>query len=92
MSRQRQAPNPNEKVRPVQLGRTYTFSINGLGHSGEGVGRIDGFTVFVRYALPGERVRARLTEVSRKIVRADAVAVLGASADRVPAWVAAGAR
>ena len=51
MSRQHRASNSNEKVRPVQLGRTYTFSINGFGHSGEGVGRIDGFTVFVRYAL-----------------------------------------
>ena len=83
MSRQRQAPNPNEKVRPVQLGRTYTFSINGLGHSGEGVGRIDGFTVFVRYALPGETVTARIDEVRTNFARGTLLQVDVANPQRV---------
>jgi tRNA/tmRNA/rRNA uracil-C5-methylase (TrmA/RlmC/RlmD family) len=39
--------------------------------------------VFVRHALPGERVRARVTEVTSKLARADAVEVLDASPDRV---------
>ena len=83
MSRQRQAPNPNEKVRPVQLGRTYTFSINGLGHSGEGVGRIDGFTVFVRYALPGETITARIDEVRTNFARGTLLQVDVANLQRV---------
>ncbi|MBD3779077.1 TRAM domain-containing protein [Cellulomonas sp. ES6] len=55
----------------------------------EGPGRV----VFVRHALPGERVRARLTETGAKarFWRADAVEVLEASPDRVPsAWPEAG--
>jgi tRNA/tmRNA/rRNA uracil-C5-methylase (TrmA/RlmC/RlmD family) len=39
--------------------------------------------VFVRHALPGERVRARVTEATASFARADAVEVLRASADRV---------
>ena len=39
--------------------------------------------VFVRHALPGERVVARVTEVTSKLARADAVDVLDASPDRV---------
>ena len=43
----------------------------------------DGRVVFVRYALPGERVRARVTQAVSKYLRADAVEVLQASPDRV---------
>jgi tRNA/tmRNA/rRNA uracil-C5-methylase (TrmA/RlmC/RlmD family) len=43
----------------------------------------DGRVVFVRHALPGERVRAVVTQESRSFLRADAVEVLTASPDRV---------
>lgn len=43
----------------------------------------DGRVVFVRHALPGERVRARVTEDRGSFLRADAVEVLTASPDRV---------
>ncbi len=39
--------------------------------------------VFVRHTLPGERVRIRITERSKKFLRADAVEVLEAAPDRV---------
>jgi tRNA/tmRNA/rRNA uracil-C5-methylase (TrmA/RlmC/RlmD family) len=42
-----------------------------------------GQVVFVRHALPGERVRAVITQVTAKLARADAVAILAASQDRV---------
>ncbi|MGY2875147.1 tRNA/tmRNA/rRNA uracil-C5-methylase (TrmA/RlmC/RlmD family) [Marmoricola sp. URHA0025 HA25] len=41
--------------------------------------------VFVRHALPGERVVVEITEVSKSFLRGDAVEVLEASADRVGA-------
>lgn len=50
---------------PVQKGKTYDISIVRLGSSGEGVGRYEGFTVFVPFALPGETVRARITLVKK---------------------------
>jgi tRNA/tmRNA/rRNA uracil-C5-methylase (TrmA/RlmC/RlmD family) len=62
-------------------------------HGGHCVARVGGRVVFVRHALPGELVRARLTEVglARRYWRADAVDVLEPSPDRVPTvWPAAG--
>jgi len=45
----------------------------------------DGRVVFVRHALPGERVLAEVTAEASSFLRADAVEVLDASPDRVPA-------
>ncbi len=44
----------------------------------------DGRVVFVRHALPGERVRAQVTATTSSYLRADAVEILNPSADRVP--------
>jgi tRNA/tmRNA/rRNA uracil-C5-methylase (TrmA/RlmC/RlmD family) len=44
----------------------------------------DGRVVFVRHALPGERVRVRITDDRGSHLFADAVDVLAASPDRVP--------
>ena len=54
-------------------------------HGGWCVARLDGSgpVVFVRHALPGERVRARITEVTARFARADAAEILAPSADRV---------
>src|SRR5690242_4093010 len=45
----------------------------------------DGPVVFIRHALPGETVLARVTEVTSRLVRAEAVEILTASQDRVKA-------
>ncbi len=42
-----------------------------------------GQVVFVRHALPGEQVRVKITQTTSKFARADAVAILAPSADRV---------
>ncbi len=52
-----------------------------LSKLGEGVAEVDGRTVFVEDALPGERVRARI-EQHGKVLRAQLLEVLEASADR----------
>ncbi|HUZ23426.1 MAG TPA: TRAM domain-containing protein [Streptosporangiaceae bacterium] len=55
-------------------------------HGGWCVARPDdrgGRVVFVRHALPGERVRAVLTQITAKLARADAVEILAPSPDRV---------
>ncbi|WP_229054176.1 class I SAM-dependent RNA methyltransferase [Aeromicrobium sp. Leaf350] len=54
-----------------------------VAHGGHCVARLDGQVVFVRHALPGERVRLRVTDESSSFLRADAVEVLEASPDRV---------
>ena len=56
-----------------------------MAHGGHCVARYDGRVVFVRHALPGERVRVVVTDGSdgSSFWRADAVDVLDASPDRV---------
>jgi tRNA/tmRNA/rRNA uracil-C5-methylase (TrmA/RlmC/RlmD family) len=43
----------------------------------------DGRVVFVRHALPGERVRAAITEETKSYFRADAVEIIRAAPERV---------
>jgi predicted RNA-binding protein with TRAM domain len=52
-------------------------------NGGSCVARHDGRVVFVRYALPGELVRARVSAERGSYWHADAIEVLEASADRV---------
>ncbi|WP_438672085.1 class I SAM-dependent RNA methyltransferase [Spongiactinospora gelatinilytica] len=54
-----------------------------VAHGGWCVGRHEGRVVFVRHALPGERVRARVTEEASRFLRADAVEIIEPSPDRV---------
>ena len=46
-------------------------------------GELGSLVLFVRHALPGERVRAVITQVTAKLARADAVEILDPSPDRV---------
>lgn len=55
-----------------------------IAHGGHCVARLDGRVVFVRHALPGERVRIRVTDTTHDAYwRADAYEVLESSPDRV---------
>ena len=58
--------------------------IERVAHGGVCVAHVpDGRVVFVRHALPGERVRIAITEEKKSYLRADAVEVLTAAATRV---------
>jgi len=60
------------------------LEVSGVAHGGWCVARDGGGrVVFVRHALPGERVRARVTGATASFAGADAVEVLRASPDRV---------
>ena len=67
------------------VGELVEFVVGPVAHGGVCVARYDGRVVFVRHALPGERVRARLTELRSRYGRADAVEILEPAPDRVPA-------
>jgi tRNA/tmRNA/rRNA uracil-C5-methylase (TrmA/RlmC/RlmD family) len=54
-----------------------------VAHGGHCVARLDGQVVFVRHALPGERVRIAITERTKSFLRADAVEVIEAAPGRV---------
>ncbi|MFI2713142.1 class I SAM-dependent RNA methyltransferase [Micromonospora sp. NPDC018662] len=59
------------------------LTVDAVAPGGHCVARVGGQVVFVRHALPGERVVAEVTELHRGFARADAVQVLDASPDRV---------
>lgn len=70
------------------VGHEYEVEVGPVAHGGHCVARTDaGRVLFVRHALPGERVVAKVTEgeSTSRFLRADAVRILDASKDRVEA-------
>ncbi len=61
------------------------LDIESLAYGGNGVARLDGFVVFVRRGLPGDRVRARVTKVKRSHAEALATEVVTPGPQRVEA-------
>ena len=59
-----------KKIKPVLKNQIYSVEITSLGHSGEGVAKYQGFTIFVPYALPGETVEVKITEVKKSYAKA----------------------
>jgi 23S rRNA (uracil1939-C5)-methyltransferase len=70
---------------PVRKGQELELRIDSLAYGGSGVARLDGFVVFVRGGLPGDRVRARVTKTKRGFAEAIAEAVLDPGPFRVEA-------
>jgi tRNA/tmRNA/rRNA uracil-C5-methylase (TrmA/RlmC/RlmD family) len=65
---------------PVEL----VLDVGAPANGGSCVARHDGRVVFVRYALPGEQVRARVTGQRGSYWHAEAVEILESSPDRIP--------
>lgn len=83
-SARRSGEQPGEQ--PGQLvGQVVELKVGPVAHGGHCVARLDGRVVFVRHTLPGEVVRARVTEggAGSRYLRADAVEILNPSPDRV---------
>jgi tRNA/tmRNA/rRNA uracil-C5-methylase (TrmA/RlmC/RlmD family) len=70
-------------VSPTLVGALIELEVAAPAHGGSCVARHEGQVIFVRHALPGERIVARITEQSKHFSRADTVEVLAASAHRV---------
>ncbi|MFL6177338.1 MAG: class I SAM-dependent RNA methyltransferase [Ornithinibacter sp.] len=69
----------------LALGDEVEVDVTAIAHGGHCIARHEGQVLFVRHTVPGERVLARVTETGagERFVRADAVAVLTPSPDRV---------
>ncbi len=70
---------------PVAKDQELELTIDSLAYGGNGVARLNGFVVFVRRGLPGDRVRARVTKVKRSHAEALAVEVVEPGPERVDA-------
>ncbi|MFF2347732.1 class I SAM-dependent RNA methyltransferase [Pseudarthrobacter sp. NPDC058119] len=79
------AAAPAEGDHAGHTGQEAVLDVGPVAHGGHCVARHEGRVVFVRHAVPGEKVRVRLTDAggSAKFWRADVIEVLEASPDRV---------
>lgn len=75
---------PGRRRNPAVSGAAIiTAEIESLSHEGRGIARIDGKTVFVDNALPGERVMLRYTHRHKRHDEALATEIVQPAADRV---------
>lgn len=70
---------------PVSKNEETVIDIIGMNHDGEGVGRANGYTLFVQGALPGETVRVRVMKTKKQYGYAKLLEIVKASPDRVSA-------
>lgn len=68
---------------PVEKNKDYIIEIQNLGYEGEGVGRINNFTVFVPGAIPGEQVQAKIIKVNKNFAFGKLIKILKASPERI---------
>jgi 23S rRNA (uracil1939-C5)-methyltransferase len=66
-------------------GDVLELTVDDLAFGGEGVGRVDGFVVFVRGGLPGDRLRVRIVETRGRYGRAVIERVESPALERIDA-------
>lgn len=67
----------------MEKNQEYEMTIEDLGNDGEGIGHIDGMAVFVKDAVPGDRIRVRIVKVKKQYAYGRVMEVLSPSPDRV---------
>ena len=58
-----------------------TLTIDDIGTNGEGIGRTEGITLFIKDALPGDMVRAKIMKMKKTYGYARLMEILKESAD-----------
>ncbi len=69
----------------IRKGDIIELTIDKMANGGPGIGRFEGFVVFVRGAVPGDRVRTRIYKKKKDYAEAGIVEILTPSADRIEA-------
>ncbi len=75
----------SERKYPVKRGGEYELNIDDLAFGGKGVARLDNYVIFVKDALPGDRVRARIAKRKKDFAEAYLQEILQPSLFRVEA-------
>lgn len=60
-----------------------TVTIEDMGHDGEGIGKVDGYTVFVKDAVIGDTVQAKIMKTKKNYGYARLMEIITPSPDRV---------
>ena len=77
-------PPTTQRKRPDRFAEL-EVTIDSLAFGGNGVARHDGYVLFVQGAIPGDRVRVKVTKTKRDYGEAITQEVLEPSPDRIPA-------
>ncbi|WP_373895326.1 23S rRNA (uracil(1939)-C(5))-methyltransferase RlmD [Virgibacillus sp. CBA3643] len=72
-----------KQTAPVEKNETITLSFEDLTHEGNGVGKIDGYPLFVPYALPGEKATVKVVKVNKNFGFGKLIEVTNSSPHRV---------
>lgn len=67
----------------IEKNRDYIVTIENYGHEGEGVAKVEGFTVFIAGALKGEVVKVKIIKVNKNYGVGKLLEVIEASEKRV---------
>ncbi len=73
---------PDAVLRP-EVGQRVTLQIEDIAFGGEGVGRVEGFVVFVPLVIKDETVEVTITEVKKNFARAELVNVINPADSRI---------
>lgn len=71
-----------EKNTPVEKNKEYIMNITGMGFEGEGVGKLEDYTVFIPGALFGEKVKVKIVKVNKSYGFGRLIDILEASSKR----------
>ena len=71
------------KDKPVRLEEDHELIIKNYSHQGEGIGRVNNFTVFVPGTILDEKVKVKITEVKNNFARGQLEKVILASPHRI---------
>ena len=59
--------------KPVEIGKEYDAEIEETSRRGEGITRIEGLVIFVPKTKPGDKVRIKITNISRRFAEAEVI-------------------
>ncbi|MBW9155573.1 23S rRNA (uracil(1939)-C(5))-methyltransferase RlmD [Clostridium tagluense] len=68
---------------PVKKNEDYIMTIDNMGYEGEGVGKIDNFTVFVAGAILGEKVKVKIVKISKSFAFGKLLEIIESSSSRI---------
>ena len=59
--------------KPVEIGKEYEVDVQETSRRGEGIARIQGLVTFIPNTKPGDHVKIKITQISRRFVEAEVV-------------------
>ncbi|WP_407271325.1 23S rRNA (uracil(1939)-C(5))-methyltransferase RlmD [Radiobacillus sp. PE A8.2] len=72
-----------KQIPPVQKNQTIELTFEDLTHEGDGVGKINGYPLFVPYGLPGEKAKVKVIKVKKNFGFGKLLEIDQVSPDRV---------